>query len=270
MNDEPNFDRQVTDKLGCYVYTLHDPLRDKVFYVGKGGGSDEGNQRVLDHFSEAREALSEEKVQSEKVKRIHEIWKAGKEVEWKIVRAGMGSSEEALHCESTLIDHIGIENLTNVQGGSRANRSGILAGLTRNDVYALAAEDVAPENDYPLLLIFNIKEGRDEGRSLYDATRMSWTDTRNWEARASHAVGLIDRVSRCVIEIQGWEPGTESDRRAFHGKHYIEPGSHELLSKKFNKVIDQASSGFWGFGGWLACEIKKGEFYIQRGISNSG
>lgn len=54
-NIHPEFDNLVTTKLGHYVYLLRDPKDHAPFYVGKGGGKvSDGNERVLDHFKEAR------------------------------------------------------------------------------------------------------------------------------------------------------------------------------------------------------------------------
>ncbi|GAB1411713.1 hypothetical protein MASR1M97_04490 [Candidatus Desulfobacillus denitrificans] len=89
-------------KLGCYVYALRDPCDKRVFYIGKGGGTGAGNNRVYDHFIEAEKPARD----GSKLNRIRAIWKSGKKVDWFIVRRNI-DEQTALQIEGSLIDAFG-------------------------------------------------------------------------------------------------------------------------------------------------------------------
>lgn len=282
-NDEPNFDPRIERELGCYVYVLKD--RGSIFYVGKGGGTGAGNDRVLHHLEDARKRLQSNSPNiPKKIQRIHEIWARGEKVDWEIIRYGLRDSQSAFEVEAALIDLLGRDKLTNAQGGHDALRKG---RLSSSDVYRLAAPDAAPNTDYDKVLIFNIdttlKAG---GRSPYDATRGWWYKTGKHED-ATHAVGVVRGVSLCVVEINRWLSWEEHTRRAgfegppsdfdlkkdwekqklrrgFEGEFFEKSGSHELLDKNYNNIISEASVT-WGFGNWLAVEFRSGSPILLKG-----
>lgn len=287
LNAEPDFDDLIEQSLGLYVYALLDPTRgNEVFYIGKGGGSGDGNQRVLGHLREAEKALHEQQsVRSEKIDRIHRIWGSGHKVGWNILAYSLGSSEVAHAVEAAFIDYIGIDNLTNLQRGHDAVSSG---RLEPQDVYLLGAPPVSPKGDYKVVLIFNIQnELNKRRRSPYDATRGWWGGTKPWESKATHAVGLVNGISRCVIEIDGWKSWHEAmieagidgppdhfddlkpwdevkhSKRGCFGKSYTDRNTHELLLKNYRDITSQ--TGYWNFGNWLAVEFRSGEPTILRG-----
>lgn len=104
QNTEKPFDNNINMKLGYHVYGLFDPETGAIFYIGKAGGKEgRGNARVLSHFSEAKDRINKPN-NSPKVDRIHEIWKRGQDVEWKILRSGLTSEDEAFAVEAALID----------------------------------------------------------------------------------------------------------------------------------------------------------------------
>lgn len=260
-NNEPEFDILIENYLGYYVYELLDPFTQKPFYVGKGGGDGSGNQRILDHFKSAKALRDKPNYNpSPKIKKIWEIWDAGKRVDWRIIRRGLPDSDTALHIEAALIDAIGAHNLTNLQKGHGLNESGI---LVPEELYLKSAPALKPSCAYPAVLIFSIKKSIRE-RGPYEATRGWWTGTQKWEQIATHAVGIIDGVSACVIDIQSWVGGDKDSKRGFEGRSYTDPGTHELLYKNFSPVINEAL-GYWQRGGWLAVEFNPGGWSILRG-----
>lgn len=279
LNDHPAFDPHVDRELGCYVYALTGP--EGIFYLGKGGGTGTGNDRVLHHLEDARKKLnSDPSTLSQKTRRIHAIWEMGEKVGWEIIRRKLPDMSTAFHLEAALIDLIGRDKLTNAQGGHKASE---LGRLTSRDVYRLSAPLVAPTRDCGKVLVFSIDKGlKSNGGNAYEATRGWWSATGRHED-ATHAVGLVRGISFCVVEIDRWlnreddvrERGlgsppsgstnweNEKLKRGFEGRSFTETGAHELLGKKFNKITE--ASGYWKRGGWLAVQFVGGEARILKG-----
>ena len=147
-NLEPDLDAVTQAILGRYVYALRDPRDRKVFYVGKAGGAEgQGNQRVFAHFAEARSALIDRPAtESSKMRRIIDIWASGENVDWFIVRHGLGPNDEStvLHIEAALIDSFEISQngpALNIQRGHHVANHGLLHS---SDVRALAVLPVLP------------------------------------------------------------------------------------------------------------------------------
>lgn len=93
-------------KLKFYVYQIIDPGMNEVFYVGKGR-----RNRMFEHL---KKALNGDP--SEKAYKIRKILSMNEKPIYKIVKYGM-SEAEAFRLEGELIDHYGLENLTNIQSG---------------------------------------------------------------------------------------------------------------------------------------------------------
>ena len=116
------FSQKVLEELGYYVYCLVDPRDKKIFYIGKGVGN-----RV---FAHACDALEYEGVNTDKLEKIREIVKSGREVEHYIIRHKL-SEEDALTVESVLIDFLTYQDfnteslLTNIVAGHHQWDEGI-------------------------------------------------------------------------------------------------------------------------------------------------
>lgn len=167
------FSQSVIEKLGFYVYFLQDPRTQEIFYVGKGVGN-----RIFSHLEGAVETDSE----TEKLEKIRDIVESGNSVKHFILRHGL-TEEASFEIEASLIDFIGMNNLSNLQGGHYSSDYGL---KTSDEVSAMyTAEEF--NSDKPILLI-NInkryhREITDE--ELYDATRKSWVlGSRNWNGKA--------------------------------------------------------------------------------------
>ena len=106
-----------------YVYMLIDPRfggegEGRVFYVGKGEGD-----RVFQHEKDTRRLLKRGtkwamSKMSCKHKRILEIWDDGFQVQYSFPFR-TNDEEAAYQYESRLIDHFGLEHLTNATYGYR-------------------------------------------------------------------------------------------------------------------------------------------------------
>jgi hypothetical protein len=267
-NSEAEFDEATLGTLKRYVYCLRDPRDRKIFYIGKAGGNvGQGNERVFDHFSEARKALINlNSAQSAKIRRIIEIWAAGEDVEWFVIRHGLGETDEAaiLHVEAALIDMLEISQngpALNVQRGHHVAAHGL---LNSSDVRALAVPPVMPESllNRPVF-IFPIQNAVDQGRDAYSATRGHWSVGAPFrQMQGALAVGVVRGVSQDAFRIDSW---TQSGRLwQFEGESI---GNSDLHQRNYLAVISRAM-GYWMRGNYLVVEFLPDQrFRFLRGSS---
>lgn len=261
-NIHPNFDDYINHKLGNYVYGLYEPGACLPFYIGKGGGKEsKGNQRVLHHFSEARDLASQGTAEERrKITRIREVWARGQDVEWKILGYNLSSSDAALDAEAVLIATLNlIAPLTNVQGG---HSGGLLAGP--DDLYAWAAKpfDVAscPDtlHERPIFL-FNIANAVAGGQPLDLATRAAWKVSDKWRTKPNGiALGLINGVARVAIQIDGWKKAEEHEDRWEIIGDVLPDEDGFMVSRDYAEIL-KLSLGFWKYGNYLVFEVTAGD-----------
>jgi uncharacterized protein len=222
------FPAGVSEKLGNYVYTLHDP-REQIsttpFYIGKGSEND----RCFDHFKEANyeENLS---LKSRKSERILDIWKANLEVAIFIHRYGL-TTGEALLVEAALIE--AFPDALNEVEGHHSWRTGriFLADLCSK------LSPVPAALDFPAVII-NIrnewgwvKEVRGQSeeyeKRLFSATRCAWPVDIKKNSHVKYAVSVAQDVIRQVYAIDSWKvadqdsrgrPQPSGTRKMFEGK----------------------------------------------------
>jgi hypothetical protein len=197
------FSNAVCERIGYYVYILKDPRNDTIFYVGKGKGN-----RLFQHV----QCALENETENDKYNLIREILNSSKEVEHFILRHGL-EEKLAFEIESTVIDLLGIENLTNsVKGHDTWER-----GLKTVDEVSQHYDAKAVTFDEPCIII-NINQLYTRGISaqkLYDSTRASWIVGTKRD-RAKYAIASYRGLVREVYEIEKWQPN--GDRWEFIGK----------------------------------------------------
>lgn len=197
------FSNAVCERIGYYVYILKDPRNDTIFYVGKGKGN-----RLFQHV----QCALENETENDKYNLIREILNSSKEVEHFILRHGL-EEKLAFEIESTVIDLLGIENLTNsVKGHDTWER-----GLKTVDEVSQHYDAKAVTFDEPCIII-NINRLYTRGISaqkLYDSTRASWIVGTKRD-RAKYAIASYRGLVREVYEIEKWQPN--GDRWEFIGK----------------------------------------------------
>lgn len=213
------FSNAVCERIGYYVYILKDPRNDTIFYVGKGKGN-----RLFQHVQCALENATD----SDKYNLIREIHKDGKEVEHFILRHGL-EEKLSLEIESTIIDLLGIENLTNsVKGHDTWER-----GLKTVDEVFQHYDAKAVTFDEPCIII-NINRLYTRGISaqkLYDSTRASWIVGTKRD-RAKFAIASYRGLVREVYEIEKWQ--SNGDRWEFIGK----VAKDEIRDKYLNQSLE--------------------------------
>lgn len=193
MNQDNSFSPAVIEQLAYYVYLLIDPETDKVFYVGKGAGN-----RIFAHLNYALNFPKE----SDKLDTIRAIRDRGLYVKHLIHRHGL-SEKEAFEVEASLIDFIGLEELTNKVGGHNSRHRG---QMTIAEVTALYDAPQIEISEPALLIIVNklFQRGMDE-EDLYEITRGNWVlGVRRQKAR--YAFAIFNGIVRQVYQIQKWLP----------------------------------------------------------------
>ena len=87
--------------------------------------------------------------------------------------------------------------------------------------------------------------------TIYEATRRAWKGDK-WLLKEplGIAVGIENKISKGVFEIQSWYPSNKENHRwEFEGKEI-----DDLLNFDWSKVIDKAL-GFWQRGNYLGVEF---------------
>lgn len=280
-SDAGFFDDLVANKLGHYVYVLIDPKTAQPFYVGKGGGcAGLGNRRIFDHFDEARRGIGKER---DKIAKIQEIWEASGDVQWKIVRSGLASDQEALLVESALIDIMREMQipLTNKQSGHGSAESGM---KSRTELRAWCAPKLDPSSlpnslkNRPIFL-FNIANGvsdrrtkyPDDGSDLYlEATCQFWNVAKKCRAlERALAVGCINGITRTAVKIERWEQISKTRWEIV--PHSITEEMQDLDALTFQNVsaILDHCKGYWQRGNFLVIRIDdNNDIAVLRGSRN--
>ena len=222
------FNQNVLENLGFYVYALVDPRDNKIFYIGKGTGN-----RVFQHEICA---VKDDEVETLKYDRIRDIKAAGQEVKHYIIRHGM-TEEEAFLVESVLINVFSYadfnleKQLTNIQSGHHESEWGIMTDEQLNLYYN--CEDISLNNDDKILCI-NINKTYNANISVYDATRMYWRVSIKRAEKATKVFAIYRGIVRAVFEPTRWFKNEETNRWGFEG---VEIEDSVYKNKNIKNVI---------------------------------
>lgn len=222
--------QSTIEKLGYYVYVLIDPRDNKIFYVGKGKGN-----RINQHLIGALDELTSE---TDKIKKIREIQSLGLEVGLDIIRHEL-SEKEAFEVESSIIDLLGLENLTNIQDGHHASERG---RMTLGEIKIKYEAEKIKGFDEPIMLI-NINKRyhpRMTSQEYYLATRDHWHINRLKASSYPYVASVFAGIIREVFKVYRWLPSEGMDRSHFEG----ELASDEIRNKYLNKSVNE----FWKKG----------------------
>lgn len=222
------FSQAVIEKLDYYVYFLQDPRTDEVFYVGKGIGN-----RVFNHLDCAIETDGD----TEKLDIIRDVIKSGRSIKHYILRHGL-SEQTAFEIEAALIDFVGMENLSNLQGGHYSSDFGIKTAEEISAIYE--AEGLSTVEPVMLININRLYRREMTDSELYDATRKSWVVGSRRE-KAKYAIATYRGLTREVYKIENWfqvDVGGKT-RWGFNGhvakKEVREPLRYKSIASFFSK-----------------------------------
>lgn len=231
------FSPSVVENIGSYVYCLIDPIKNEIFYIGKGKGN-----RVFNHLKVALETSFE----SDKLDRIREIKNQGKEPDHFIIRLHL-TEDEAKKIEATLIDlarlcEIHNFRLENLVRGLGSNKSGL---RRTDDVYhEYDAKEITIDEPSLVIVInrhFWYGIPPDE---LYEVTRKAWNSNKNRIQKVQYVFAVYFGIVREVYEVEKWfeiyDEHSQKMRNGFDGK--IAP--NEIREK----YINQSANKYKGHG----------------------
>ena len=225
------FSQSVLEKIESYVYFLQHPITGDIFYVGKGTGN-----RVFQHMACAVETDGE----TEKLETVRSILAMGKQPIHYILRHGL-TSGAAFEIEAALIDFIGMNKLSNLQGGRNSGDY----GLTTAEEISARYEACELVTNQPCILININRLYRREmtDQELYDATRQSWV-LGNRREKAQYAVATYRGLTREVYEIERWFK-VEANARirwGFDGKIAAEAIRQQIRYKSISSYFRKGSA----------------------------
>lgn len=189
-----DFSATVSRKLKYYVYIYSNPLTHEIFYVGKGAGN-----RAFNHLNDQTE--------NKKVFYINNLKVQGLVPKIEILVHGLEEAE-ALRVESSIIDLIGINNLTNINRGYESSTFG---RMTINQIIGLYEKSIVDIVD-PVILIRINKAFRYNmtAEELYEYTRGRWKLHPQRANNAKYGFAVYEGVVQEVYEINQWYKAGET------------------------------------------------------------
>lgn len=207
-----HFSKMTEERIGYYVYALVDPIKNKIFYIGKGQGN-----RAFDHANNNPKLISEiEKEKSDskarlsaKAKTIQDIVGAGEKVKVYILRHSISSEKAAYEIESTLIDLLSyqdfqkqsFDSLTNIQSGHHQAENGIMDIGEIEELYATGTVDLSSLGDKKFLAI-KINKTFVKGTSdtvVYENVRKYWRVSLRRAQTIDYVLAVYNGIIRGVF-----------------------------------------------------------------------
>lgn len=195
------FSNKIIESLKYYVYYLQDPVTDRIFYVGKGKGN-----RVFQHVNEAFVTTRK----SDKLETIREIKNRGDKVKSMILRHGL-TEESAFEVEASIIDFVGINNLSNLQSGHYSNDLGL---KSIDEIVTLYEADNILTSEPVLLVNVNKQYKKDMTESeLYNISKEKWAVSRSRVQDVKYVVVHYDGLTREVYTVDNWYPTLANEKK---------------------------------------------------------
>ncbi len=230
---------EVAKTLKSYVYVYIDPRNGKPFYIGKGKGN-----RLFAHLKE--QSNKEDVAEKEKVAKIAEIRRSGKEPRIEILRYGLSDSEAHL-VEAASIDLIGKAKLTNRMAGHHESSFGRIT--SQRVISMLRAKKVEVEHKAILITINKLYRSDMSSEELYEVTRGIWRVGERNRNKVDYAFSVYQGIVLEVYRVEQWYPaGT--------------------LKYKTRDSSEFKTTGRWEFSGSVAEDIR--EQYVDFSVGKSG
>ena len=240
------FAASVLKELKYYVYFYSDPETEEVFYVGKGKGN-----RVFSHLQDTNE--------SKKVEYIKNLQRRRLKPNIDILVHGIENEDTALRIEASVIDLLGLNNLTNKQGGYKSATYGRMSVNQIKALYDKKPVDIKE----PSILIRVSRAFRYtmSEMELYDFTRGQWKLNPEKARRAQYAFSIYEGIIQEVYEILDWyEAGKTFSVRQ---------------TEKYSEEMKKETEGRYEFIGNVAPEEIRSRYkhksvahYFNKGNSN--
>lgn len=183
------FSNSIIKALKFYVYIYVHPISNEIFYVGKGKGN-----RIFSHLDDKKE--------SEKVAIINDLKQKGLTPKIEILIHGLEDEKTALRVESSIIDLLGLHNLSNKQTGYKSAKFG---RMTLEQVKSAYDQETVDINE-PAILI-RISQAFRYSMSdveLYDYTRGQWRLNPERASRAKYAFAVYGGIVQEVYTVLHW------------------------------------------------------------------
>lgn len=182
------FEPETCNEIRNYVYAYIDPDTMQPFYIGKGK-----DNRCFDHLSDQTE--------TEKVNKIKELKLKNKEPIIELLRYGLSENEAEL-LESTIIDLIGLDKLTNRVRGLDSRSFGRTSIEDINLKYT--AEEVEIKNDKVILISIGRSFRSDMSpEELFEYSRGCWKVDAQ-KHMPDYALIVFRGVVKEVYKISNW------------------------------------------------------------------
>ena len=201
------FSRKTVEGIKYYVYGFRYPGTNQYFYIGKGKGN-----RVFSHINQSvKRGIADPKFE------VIESLRASGGPEIDIIRHGL-TEYQALLLESSLIDVLGVDQITNKVRGIDANKYGLMSPKNveanfKGKEFKLKISAVC----FKINKAWSKNMSKDE---LYDKVRGTWYLSLKRAKRAEYGIGLCHGVIRGIYKINGWETDYQRSpvRHRFHGE----------------------------------------------------
>lgn len=237
----------VIKELKYYVYIYLHPITNEIFYVGKGKGN-----RLFSHLNDESE--------SKKVEYLKNLQKQKLSPKIEILIHGLEDEKTALRVESSIIDLLGLDKLTNKKGGYK---SALYGRMTIDQVKSMYDKKSVEIKEPSILIRINqaFRYSMTE-TELYDYTRGQWRLNLNSAKKAKYAFSIYEGIIQEVYEIFDWYEA---------GKTYSIRQENQNIERHAGEKIEGRYEFIGNFAGKELrshYKYKSVEQYFKRGNMN--